>query len=86
MSAVPPTANPSNDEVAEGNSAVHPGATLDAPTEDRTLSKGVFPAGAQQWYPPRRDRYWVADGYLEYITPDGTRSHIPLEALDLQAR
>ena len=28
--------------------------------------------------------YWVADGYLEYISPDGTRSHIPLEALDLQ--
>ena len=28
--------------------------------------------------------YWAADGYLEYINPDGTRSHIPLEALDLQ--
>ena len=28
--------------------------------------------------------YWIADGYLEYISPDGTRSHIPLEALDLQ--
>ncbi len=28
--------------------------------------------------------YWVADGYLEYISPDGTRSHIPLEALDVQ--
>jgi hypothetical protein len=28
--------------------------------------------------------YWVADGYFEYISTDGTRSHIPLEALDLQ--
>ncbi len=28
--------------------------------------------------------YWVADGYLEYLNPDGTRSHVPLEALDLQ--
>jgi hypothetical protein len=28
--------------------------------------------------------YWIADGYLEYISPDGTRRHIPLEALDLQ--
>jgi len=28
--------------------------------------------------------YWTADGYLEYVSPDGTRSHVPLDALDLQ--
>ncbi len=28
--------------------------------------------------------YWLAEGYLEYITRDGARSHIPLDALDLQ--
>jgi hypothetical protein len=28
--------------------------------------------------------YWLADGYLEYVSLDRTRSHIPLEALDLQ--
>jgi hypothetical protein len=28
--------------------------------------------------------YWVADGYLEYISPNGTRNHVPLDALDLQ--
>jgi len=28
--------------------------------------------------------YWVADGYIEYVSGDGSRSHIPIEALDLQ--
>jgi hypothetical protein len=30
--------------------------------------------------------YWLADGYLEYVSLDSARSHIPLEALDLQKR
>jgi hypothetical protein len=29
--------------------------------------------------------YWLADGYLEYVSLDSTRGHVPLEALDLQA-
>src|SRR5271156_1820764 len=29
--------------------------------------------------------YWVTDGYIEYVSRDGGRSHIPIEALDLQA-
>jgi hypothetical protein len=28
--------------------------------------------------------YWLADGYLEYVSLDRTRSHVPLETLDLQ--
>lgn len=28
--------------------------------------------------------YWVADGYIEYVSRDGSRSHFPIEALDLQ--
>ena len=28
--------------------------------------------------------YWLEDGYLEYTSRDGTRSHIPIEALNLQ--
>jgi hypothetical protein len=84
MSVVPPTADPSNDDVAEGNSAVHAGATLDAATDDRTLSKGVFLLVLNNGSRHAVIDYWVADGYLEYVSPDGTRSHIPLEALDLQ--
>ena len=28
--------------------------------------------------------YWLAEGYLEYITRDGARSQVPLDALDVQ--
>jgi hypothetical protein len=84
MSAIPPTADPSDDDAAERNSAVRPGATLDAATEDRALDKGVFLLVLNNATSQAVTDYWVADGYLEYISPDGTRSHIPLEALDLQ--
>jgi len=84
MSAIPPTADLSDDDTAERNSAVRPGATLDAATEDRALGKGVFLLVLNNATSHAVTDYWVADGYLEYISPDGTRSHIPLEALDLQ--
>jgi hypothetical protein len=84
MSAVPPTANPSDDDAAEENSALRPGATVDAATEDRTLSKGIFLLVLNNGTRHAVTDSWVADGYLEYISPDGTRSHIPLDALDLQ--
>jgi len=84
MSAIPPTANPSDNDTAEGNSAVHPGATLGAATEDRAVGKGVFLLALNNGTSRAVTDYWLADGYLEYVSPDGTRSHIPLEALDLQ--
>jgi hypothetical protein len=84
MSAIPPTANPSDNDTAEGNSAVHPGATLGAATEDRAVGKGVFLLVLNNGTSHAVTDYWIADSYLEYISPDGTRSHIPLEALDLQ--
>jgi len=84
MSAIPLTANPSDDDTAEGNSSARPGATLGAATEDQALGKGVFLLVLNNGTSHAVTDYWVADGYLEYITPDGTRSHILLEALDLQ--
>jgi hypothetical protein len=84
MSAIPPPANPSGDDTAEGNSSVRPGATLGAATENYALGKGVFLLVLKNGTSHAVTDYWVADGYLEYISPDGTRSHIPLEALDLQ--
>ena len=84
MSAIPPTANPSDDDTAEGNSSVRPGATIGAATEERVLGKGVFLLVLNNGTSRVVIDYWVADGYLEYISPDGTRSHVPLEALDLQ--
>jgi hypothetical protein len=67
-----------------GNSLGSLGATLGAATEDGTVSKGVFLLVLNNGTSNAATDYWVADGYLEYISPDGTRSHIPLEALDLQ--
>ncbi len=84
MSAIPPTVNPSDDDTAEGNSSVRPGATLGAATEDWAVGKGVFLLVLNNGTSQAVTDYWVADGYLEYISSDGTRSHIPLEALDLQ--
>jgi hypothetical protein len=84
MSAVPPTANPSDNDTAERNSLGSLGATLGAATEDGTVSKGVFLLVLNNGTRNAATDYWVADGYLEYMSPDGTRSHIPLEALDLQ--
>jgi len=84
MSAVPPAANPSDDDPEERNSAARLGATLGAATEDRAVGNGVFLLVLNNGTSHVVTDYWVADGYLEYISPDGSRSHIPLEALDLQ--
>jgi len=84
MSAIPAPANPSDDDSAEGNSSGRHGATLGATTEPQALGKGVFLLVLNDGTSHAVTDYWVADGYLEYISPDGTRGHIPLEALDLQ--
>ncbi len=84
MSAIPPTANPSDDDTAEGNSPARPGTTLGAVTEGQVLGNGVFLLVLSNGTSHAVADYWVADGYLEYVSPDGTRSHIPLDALDLQ--
>jgi hypothetical protein len=83
MSAAPPI-NTSDDDSAEGNLSAQPGSTLRAATEGEGLGKGVFVVVLNNGTSHAVTDYWVADGYLEYINPDGTRSHIPLEALDLQ--
>ena len=84
MSAVPPTANPSDDDPAERNSAVRPGTTLGAATDNEAVANGVFLLVLNNGTSHVVTDYWVADGYLEYVSPDGSRSHIPLEALDLK--
>ena len=84
MSAISPPANGSDDDTTEGNSPVRPGFTSGVATEEQDLGKGVFLLVLNNGASHAVTDYWVADGYLEYISPDGTRSHIPLEALDLQ--
>ncbi|MGA2643593.1 MAG: hypothetical protein ABSF15_02700 [Candidatus Sulfotelmatobacter sp.] len=53
-------------------------------TENQAPGKGVFLVVLKNGISHAVTDYWVADGYLEYISPDGTRSHFRLDALDLQ--
>jgi hypothetical protein len=84
MSAIPAPGDPSDDDSAKGNSPVRPGGAFGAATEDQALGNGVFLLVLNNGASRTVTDYWIADGYLEYISPDGTRGHIPLEALDLQ--
>ena len=84
MFAIPPGADSLDDDTAEGNSSVRAGAALGAATEERALAKGAFLLVLNNGARHAVTDYWVADGYLEYISTNGTRSHIPLDALDLQ--
>jgi len=84
MSAILPPTNSWGDDTSEGNSSVPPGATLGATTEDRDVGNGVFLLVLKNGTSHAVTDYWVADGNLEYVSPDGAHGHIPLEALDLQ--
>jgi hypothetical protein len=84
MSAMPPTGNSEDEDAVAGNSPASPQATMGAVPEDLALDKGVLVLVLKNGTTQAVTDYWVADGYLEYISPDGTRSHIPLDALDLQ--
>jgi hypothetical protein len=75
---------PADDETADGNSSVRPETILGTATEAQAPGKGVFLLVLNNGTSHAVTDYWVADGYLEYISADGTRGHIPLEALDLQ--
>ena len=85
MSVTPPTAYATDEEITDENSSKRPGATLVVTTGDRVLDKGVFLLVLNNGASHAVTDYWVADGYLEYISPNGTRSHVPLDTLDLQS-
>jgi hypothetical protein len=85
MSAIAPPANGPEDNAAESNSPSLPGFTSGVTPEDRDLGKGIFLLVLNNGATHAVTDYWAADGYLEYISPDGTRSHIPLDALNLQS-
>ncbi len=83
VSAVPP-ANRSDDDTTAGNSRARPGVMPGMASDGRALSKGEFLLVLNNGSSHAVTDYWVADGYLEYVSPDGSRSHVPLEALNLQ--
>jgi len=75
------TAYPADNGGAEANSTQPAPAAI--PEEDRELAPGVFVLVLNNGSVLRATEYWTADGYLEYVSPDRTRSHVPLDALDL---
>ena len=83
VSTIPET-NPSDENATEGNSAIS-SPTLGLSAEDQPAGNRIFLLVLKNGTSHAVTDYWVADGYLEYISPDGTRSHIPLETLDLQS-
>ena len=64
---------------------LHP-ISVDARGEaaDEVVGKGFFLLVLKNGTSHAVTDYWLADGYLEYLSLDSTRSHVPLEALDLQ--
>lgn len=75
----PPEANPSAADLTESNP---PAPVLRPP--DSAIGKGIFLLVLKNGTTHAVSDYWLSDGYLEYIRSDGVRSHVPLEALDLQ--
>jgi hypothetical protein len=84
MSTITPSSNLSDEDPAKGNSSTSAQAALGAARGNQALDNGVFLLVLKDGTTHAVIDYWVADDYLEYVSPDGTRSHIPLETLDLQ--
>jgi hypothetical protein len=83
-----PTAGPSADTSALGreNLSTNSGAKVGSAAEaaDEAVGEGFFLLVLKNGTSHAATNYWLADGYLEYVSLDRTRSHVPLEALDLQ--
>lgn len=85
MSEIAPAENSSYFDFSENAANSAPPPAVTAPPEDWNLGPGVFVLVLRDGVSRPVTDYWVADGYLEYIRPDGTRSHIPLDSLDLES-
>jgi hypothetical protein len=89
IAANPPTAGPGDADTsapAGENSPTDAEATVDAAAEaaGEVAGKGFFLLVLKNGTSHAVTDYWLADGYLEYVSLDSTRGHVPLEVLDLQ--
>lgn len=83
ISAMSAAGNPPDDNTLVNSTDAK--AESAAAAQDWDLGKGVYVLVLKDGTSRPVTDYWEADGYLEYVSRDGSRSHIPLEALDLQA-
>jgi hypothetical protein len=86
----PPTPGPVDADTsapAGENSPSNGGAKVDAAAEavDEVMGKRFFLLVLKNGTSHAVTDYWLVGGYLEYVSLDRTRSHVPLEALDLQS-
>jgi hypothetical protein len=85
MSGISQPVNPPDETSADENTAAtNAKAQAEADAQDWDLGPDVFVLVLHNGTTQLAKSYWAVDGYLEYISPDGIRSHIPLDALDLQ--
>lgn len=86
MSGISQPANPPGETTAGVTAAANAESRAEAAADahDWDLGSDVFVLVLHNETTQLAKSYWASDGYLEYITPDGIRSHVPLDALDLQ--
>jgi hypothetical protein len=72
----PPTDSGSEESVANSPAPPQPLRGLDL---DPRVFLLILKNGAERVVTD----YWLSDGYIEYVSRDGSRSHIPVDALDL---
>lgn len=75
--------NPLDDKALGNSSEAQAGSA--AAEQDWDLGKEVYVLVLNHGTSRPVTDYWDSDGYLEYVNRYGSRSHIPLESLDLQA-
>ena len=83
--ATAPVSPEQNPPSANQNSAAWDATARAGASEDWDLGKDVFVLVLRNGTTHAVTNYWAVDGYLEYVSLDGTRSHVPLDALDLQS-
>jgi hypothetical protein len=81
VSAMSAVENPTDN----GREASSPGEQAAAAAQDWELDKTIYVLVLRDGITRLVTDYWTSDGYLEYVSRDGSRSHIPLDALDLRA-
>lgn len=78
------TAAPAPDSEAPDNVSNNNSTASEQPLRGQNLDPRFFVLILKNGTDHVVTDYWLSDGYIEYVSRDGTQSHIPVDALDLQ--